>query len=61
MRVIVVQKCENCGRYKTYCDGCVESCHDFISQEQFEYEQSLEMMQYNIMYEPTYNQNDGSM
>lgn len=56
-----MQKCENCGRYKTYCDGCVESCHDFISQEQFEYEQSLEMMQYNIMYEPTYNQNDGSM
>ena len=59
--------CSNCGEPKTcrlkdvpaYCPNCEADMR--INETDFDYQRAIEQLEHDILYEPTFNPDDGSM
>lgn len=57
--------CSRCGtqEYKPsgFCPNCGADMRKEESEEDYDYERAVDQMEHDILYEPTYNPDDGSM
>lgn len=54
--------CSVCGKYSSNYDFCPHCGADMrIEEADYDYERAVEQLEHDMLYEPTFNQDDGSM